>query len=196
MKTHKIKLLLNFCDDVLSGDKRFEIRENDRGYQKGDRVVFQPYEPSNPFVKHPITDKVYEITYVLNGWGLKDGYVVFGIREVKRMNNKTMYEKEKEITDKIGDKEAIKMFQNLIFAENYKIAENHCRKLAIEALEKQIPKKPTAHKVDVPKIKVGNGFFGKGTTVYRCPCCNELISRIYDCCYKCGQALDWSEQNG
>lgn len=29
MKTHKIKLLLNFCDDVLSGDKRFEIREND-----------------------------------------------------------------------------------------------------------------------------------------------------------------------
>lgn len=196
MKTHKIKLLLNFCDDVLSGDKRFEIRENDRGYQKGDRVVFQPYEPSNPFVKHPITDKVYEITYVLNGWGLKDGYVVFGIREVKRMNNKTMYEKEKEITDKIDVKEAIKMFQNLIFAENYKIAENHCRKLAIEALEKQIPKKPTAHKVDVPKIKVGNGFFGKGTTVYRCPCCNELISRIRNCCYKCGQALDWSEQNG
>lgn len=196
MKTHKIKLFLNFCDDVLSGDKRFEIRENDRGYQKGDRVVFQPYEPSDPFVKHPISDKVYEITYVLNGWGLKDGYVVFGIREVKRMNNKTMYEKEKEITDKIGVKEAIKMFQNLIFAENYKIAENHCRKLAIEALEKQIAKKPTAHKVDVPKIKVGNGFFGKGTTVYHCPCCNELISRICNCCYKCGQALDWSEQNG
>ena len=68
--------------------------------------------------------------------------------------------------------------------------------LAISALEKQIPKKPTAHKVEVPKIKVGNGFFGKGTTVYHCPCCNELISRICNCCYKCGQALDWSEQNG
>lgn len=67
--------------------------------------------------------------------------------------------------------------------------------IAIKALEKQIPKKPTAHKVEVPKIKVGNGFFGKGTTVYRCPCCNELISRIYDCCYKCGQALDWSDNN-
>lgn len=62
-----------------------------------------------------------------------------------------------------------------------------------KSLEKQIPKKPTAHKVEVPKIKVGNGFFGKGTTVYRCPCCNELISRIYDCCYKCGQAIDWSD---
>lgn len=65
--------------------------------------------------------------------------------------------------------------------------------LAISALEKQIPKKPTAHKVEVPKIKVGNGFFGKGTTVYRRPCCNELISRICDCCYKCGQAIDWSD---
>lgn len=110
------------------------------------------------------------------------------------MSNKTMYEKEKEITDKIDVKEAIKMFQNLIFVENHKIAENHCRKLAIEALEKQIPKKPTAHKVEVPKIKVGNGFWGKGTTVYRCPCCNELISRICDCCYKCGQAIDWSKK--
>ena len=83
MKTHKIKLLLDFCDDVLSGDKPFEIRENDRGYQKGDRVVFQPYEPSDPFVKHPISDKVYEITYILNGWGLQNGYVVFGIRGIK-----------------------------------------------------------------------------------------------------------------
>ena len=69
-----------------------------------------------------------------------------------------------------------------------------CREVIHKALEKQIPKKPTAHKVDVPKIKVGNGFFGKGTTVYRCPCCNELISRICDCCYKCGQALDWSSK--
>lgn len=68
-----------------------------------------------------------------------------------------------------------------------------CREIIHKALEKQIPKKPTAHKVEVPKIKVGNGFWGKGTTVYRCPCCNEFISRIYDCCYKCGQAIDWSD---
>lgn len=37
----------------------------------------------------------------------------------------------------------------------------YAKQIAIEALEKQIPKKPTAHKVDVPKIKVGNGFFWK-----------------------------------
>lgn len=78
---------------------------------------------------------------------------------------------------------------------DYQLTTDDCDWLeaAKSVLEKQIPKKPTAHKVDIPKIKVGNGFFEKGTTVYRCPCCNELISRICDCCYKCGQALDWSE---
>lgn len=93
-----------------------------------------------------------------------------------------MYEKEKEITDKIDVKEAIKMFQNLIFAENYKIAENHCRKLAIEALEKQIPKKPD-------KIKEYN------PNDYYCTVCKYYLG--YAClqpkfCPNCGQAIDRS----
>ena len=84
MKTHKIKLNIAFCDDVLSGRKPFEIRENDRGYQKGDHIKFIPYDSEiYPLVpEHPIANKKYEITYILNGWGLKNGYVVFGIREV------------------------------------------------------------------------------------------------------------------
>ena len=34
------------------------------------------------FPSHVLSERTYEITYVLNGWGLKAGYVVFGIREV------------------------------------------------------------------------------------------------------------------
>lgn len=30
MKTHEIKLRLEFCDAVLNGEKTFEIRKNDR----------------------------------------------------------------------------------------------------------------------------------------------------------------------
>lgn len=86
MKMHNIKLNIEFCDDVLSGRKSFEIRENDRGYQTGDHIKFIPYDskiyPKTP--EHPIANKEYEITYVLNGWGLKNGYVVFGIREVTK----------------------------------------------------------------------------------------------------------------
>lgn len=60
------------------------------------------------------------------------------------------------------------------------------------AVEKQIPKKPKPHKVDIEKIKIGNGHWCKGTTIYLCPNCKDFISRAYKFCYKCGQALDWS----
>lgn len=113
------------------------------------------------------------------------------------MSNKTMYEKEKEITDKIDVKEAIKMFQNLIFVENHKIAENHCRKLAIEALEKQIPKKPIVKSYFCHYVNYQD---------FLCPYCrNHIILKVdgnfiagkkQQYCPNCGQALDWSEQNG
>ena len=44
MKTHKLKLNIDFCDDVLSGRKNFEIRKNDRDYQKGDHIKFIPID--------------------------------------------------------------------------------------------------------------------------------------------------------
>lgn len=84
MKTHEIKLNYEFCDDVLSGDKSFEIRLNDRGYQKGDHIRFTAFN-DGLYPSHLINKKVYEITYVLNGFGLKNGYVAFGIRELKEV---------------------------------------------------------------------------------------------------------------
>ena len=60
-KCHHIKLSVQFCDDVLNGDKCFEVRENDRGYQKGDLVQFEPYDPYKLITHHPIKEKnVYD----------------------------------------------------------------------------------------------------------------------------------------
>ena len=81
MITHSIKLDLSFCDAVLSGRKFFEIRRNDRDYQVGDRVRFAPVDGGAP-TEHAISRRTYEITYLLTGWGLQDGYVAFAIREV------------------------------------------------------------------------------------------------------------------
>ena len=69
-----------------------------------------------------------------------------------------------------------------------------CYKTIVNALEKRIPKKPTPHIVKVERLKIGNARWGKGTTVYKCPCCNNFISRLYDYCFKCGQAIDWSDE--
>lgn len=66
--------------------------------------------------------------------------------------------------------------------------------LAINALEKQIPNKPTPHivkPVEAP-VKIGCGHWGVGTVVDECPNCKEWVSKTYKYCPNCGQALDWS----
>ena len=63
-------------------------------------------------------------------------------------------------------------------------------RIAIEALEKQLPKKPTYE---------GDGYAPDGTFVYdtwECPNCGECYEvdyDDYDYCPKCGQKIDWSE---
>ena len=56
---------------------------------------------------------------------------------------------------------------------------------AIEALEKQIPKKP------IPAEEQNIRYVMK----YTCPSCGKYFTGtgIADCCYHCGQALDWRE---
>ena len=51
--------------------------------------------------------------------------------------------------------------------------------IAINALEKQIPKKP---KTDDRYV------------MYICPCCNDFIKVSHNCCQNCGQKLDWSDE--
>jgi len=79
---HEIKLRDEFEQAVLSGEKSFEIRNNDRGYQKGDRIRFKVVDSLGcEKVWSELNGKMYEITYVLNGWGLKDNYVALAIKE-------------------------------------------------------------------------------------------------------------------
>lgn len=65
-------------------------------------------------------------------------------------------------------------------------------KIAIEALEKQIPKKPDL---------IGDSYDDNGNLIYDtwiCPCCETEYGLDYDYykfCPECGQALDWSECN-
>ena len=81
MKIHAIKLQRQFYDDVLSGRKNFEIRENDGGYQCGDFLDLKPWDTSNHCYCEPYTSIKREISYVLSGWGLKDGYVALGLKD-------------------------------------------------------------------------------------------------------------------
>lgn len=84
MTEHHIKIQQEFADAIISGEKTFEIRMNDRGYQKGDLIRFQVVDGYFPNTFHLLNDKVYEITYVLSGWGLREGYVGLAIKEKRQ----------------------------------------------------------------------------------------------------------------
>ena len=64
------------------------------------------------------------------------------------------------------------------------------QKKAIDALEKQIPKKPDLE---------GDGYDENGNLIYDtgyCPNCRHIFEVYYDAtrhCPVCGQALDWSD---
>jgi hypothetical protein len=85
MTQHLLKIRKEFADAIVAGDKTFEIRWNDRGFEVGQRVYFQAIgEDGNP-IDHPINGRRFRISYMLTGWGLKDGYVAFGIEHVHEL---------------------------------------------------------------------------------------------------------------
>lgn len=83
MTQHTIKIEDQFFDAVLSGNKTFEIRFNDRGYQKGDKVLL---EEINSF-HHGCTGRSLrvEITYVTS-YQQRDNYVVFAFKPTKNQS--------------------------------------------------------------------------------------------------------------
>ena len=72
-----------------------------------------------------------------------------------------------------------------------RVVEHEENLIAIHALEKQIPKKPTYE---------GDGYAPDGTFVFDewlCPCCGkryEVDYDDYDYCPNCGQKIDWSDE--
>ena len=79
---HDINIRRDFADPVLSGMKRFEVRKNDRGYQKGDFLRFHVIDEKGFPIAHGLNNKKAKILYVLSGWGIEPEYVVLSIMRV------------------------------------------------------------------------------------------------------------------
>lgn len=73
--------------------------------------------------------------------------------------------------------------EKIIFAEGEKC---EAYEMAIQALEKQIPKRPIKSKEQ--RIRYVNTYY--------CPTCNLSFTgfNIAKWCYHCGQKLDWSDK--
>lgn len=84
MTTHRLKVFAKYADAIMSGAKTFEIRKNDRGYEVGDKIVFNVVTNEGYAVgaaaRHPLNGATYRIDYILDGFdGLAQKYVAMAI---------------------------------------------------------------------------------------------------------------------
>lgn len=79
MIIHELKILPCYYREVIAFRKTFEIRKNDRNFQKGDRVRLNEYEHG----AYTGNSMLFEITYI-NDYGQIKGYCVFSIYPVKK----------------------------------------------------------------------------------------------------------------
>jgi len=72
-----LKCVNPYFQDVLEGRKTFEVRWNDRNYQRGDILILREYDREKGYSGR---DVYVTVEYVLKEFeGLKEGYVVLGI---------------------------------------------------------------------------------------------------------------------
>lgn len=81
MKTHDLKTWKPFFEAVISGEKTFEMRKDDRGFEVGDSLRLIEVDPDND-LKPTGRLAQYKITYILRGeqWGILPEYAVLAIK--------------------------------------------------------------------------------------------------------------------
>ena len=105
--THELKIQKQWADAKLAGEKPFEIRRNDRGFQKGDVVHYTVVDPktgelwrvpagelpSSGDDHHPLERCDFIITYVREGAdGLEKGYCVYADQAVPKGGKRVEHE--------------------------------------------------------------------------------------------------------
>ena len=79
---HRLKIKEDYANSICCGDKTFEVRYNDRNYQKGDFIEFIAVARDGIRMIHNIEEMMFEITNVHSGLGMADGYVVLAIKRI------------------------------------------------------------------------------------------------------------------
>lgn len=84
VKVHGLRCEARYFDDVVSGEKRFEIRKKDRKFEVGDTVILKRI-----FGEQQIDtgDRIQAtISYILDDERYcKDGYVILGLSKIKKL---------------------------------------------------------------------------------------------------------------
>lgn len=79
---HILKTWPIYFDAVKRGEKTFEVRRDDRGFQKGDIVVLKRFDPTRAeILQENAPTMEFRIGWILAGgqFGVEPGYVVMSL---------------------------------------------------------------------------------------------------------------------
>lgn len=88
--THDLKTWTEYFESVWSGEKKFEVRKNDRDFKVGDFLNLMEYFPllSKKDDKEVFSSRSIhcKVDYILEGgsFGIEEGFCVMSITEVSR----------------------------------------------------------------------------------------------------------------
>lgn len=85
-RLHELKIWPEFFQAVKKGEKTFDIRLNDRHYSVGDMLSLREWNPGTK--QYTGFSALRKVCYILDNpdFGLKEGYVVLGLKKVKVIN--------------------------------------------------------------------------------------------------------------
>ena len=78
MTRHELKILPEYYDAVRFGDKRFEIRKNDRDYHTGDILRLKEWD-GKQYTGEELDVLVRYVLYGIDEYGLAEGYCIMSI---------------------------------------------------------------------------------------------------------------------
>jgi hypothetical protein len=88
-RVHELKTWPEFFESVINGQKRFEVRKDDRNFQVGDTVVLREFNP----VMECYSDREsrWLVGYILRGpqFGIEAGYAVLQLCDSLRHAEKS-----------------------------------------------------------------------------------------------------------
>ncbi len=106
-RKHTLKVEHEYMDALKGGEKTFEVRRDDRGYQRGDTLILCRYGKCresghsygymdhkgrvvSKWPEHESVDRTERvISYILTGghFGIEPGYIVLGLQFISRGEN-------------------------------------------------------------------------------------------------------------
>jgi hypothetical protein len=88
MTVHELKIWPEFFTEIQKGQKKFEVRRDDRKFEVGDLLHLKEWEPLTK--KYSGRECCTEVEYKMHGgtWGIREDFCVLGIRKLAADNPK------------------------------------------------------------------------------------------------------------